>query len=184
MRLVLSFVSENNSFFSLYITILSLETPDSVSVSPQSHSGPMVEGTEYQLQCDIQNVAPLRSLVVRWYKGNEPVKTETFHNSTRIPVDVFSTLNITPRRFEDEVKYRCEAELDLGPKGPLASVLSSQTLHFAVYCKSFCFLFGVGGPAGLFNVGPGVPRHFWFSSSPSNKGLIQTWDNLQVSATR
>nr|XP_046160389.1 hemicentin-1-like [Oncorhynchus gorbuscha] len=140
------------------------KTPGSVSVYPQSHSGPMVEGTEYQLQCDIQKVAPLRSLVVRWYKGNETVKTETFHNSTRIPVDVFSTLNITPRRYEDEVKYRCEAELDLGPKGPLASVLSSQTLHFAVYFPPQNILelrdteVDVGSPIGLNCSSDGNPR--------------------------
>lgn len=129
-------------FFSLYVTILSLETADSVSISPQSHSGPMVEGTEYQLRCDIKNVAPLRKLVVRWYKGNETVKTETFHDSRKNPVNVSSTHNITPRRFEDEVKYRCEAELDLRPEGPVVPLPVSQTLHFAVYCKSFCFLFG------------------------------------------
>ncbi|KAK6311713.1 hypothetical protein J4Q44_G00173770 [Coregonus suidteri] len=113
--------------------VILYKIPDSVSISLLSHSGPMVEGTEYQLQCDIQNVAPLQNLVVRWYKGNETVNTLTFNNSRRKPEDVSSTLNITPRRFEDEVEYRCEAELVLGPEGPQPSVMSSQHLHFAVY---------------------------------------------------
>ena len=30
--------------------------------------------------------------------------------------------------------------------------------------------------AGIRNSGPRVLKHFWFSSSPSNKGMIQTWD--------
>ncbi|KAK6311714.1 hypothetical protein J4Q44_G00173780 [Coregonus suidteri] len=113
--------------------VILYKIPDRISISVLSHSGPMVEGTEYQLQCDIQNVAPLRNLVVRWYKGNETVKTQTFNTSTREPEDVSSTLNITPRRFEDEVEYRCEAELVLGPEGPQPSVMSSQHLHFPVY---------------------------------------------------
>ncbi|XP_064844259.1 hemicentin-1-like [Oncorhynchus masou masou] len=144
--------------------VILYKTPDSVSISVLRHSGPMVEGTQYQLQCDIQNIAPLQNLVVKWYKGNETVKTESFHNSTRIPVDVSSTLNITPRRFEDEVKYRCEAELDLGPEGPLASVLSSQTLHFAVYFPPQNILelrdteVDVGSPTGLNCSSDGNPR--------------------------
>lgn len=29
-----------------------------------------MEGREFQLQCDITNVAPARNLAVRWYRGN------------------------------------------------------------------------------------------------------------------
>lgn len=136
----MSFVSKSN-YISLYVTILSLETADSVSISPQSHSGPMVEGTEYQLRCDIKNVAPLRKLVVRWYKGNETIETQRFNDSTKESVNMSSTITITHRRYEGEVEYRCEAELDLGPEEPKPSALS-KPLKVTVYCKSFCFLFG------------------------------------------
>ncbi|XP_038849177.1 uncharacterized protein LOC120047695 isoform X2 [Salvelinus namaycush] len=109
------------------------ETPDSVSISPLSHSGPMMEGKKYQLQCDIQNIAPLQNLVVRWYKGNETIETQRFNDSTKKPVNMSSTLTITHRRYEGEVEYKCEAELDLGPEGPKPSALSSKPLNVTVY---------------------------------------------------
>lgn len=34
-------------------------------------AGPVVEAVDFQLQCDITNVAPARNLAVRWYIGNE-----------------------------------------------------------------------------------------------------------------
>ncbi|XP_029583724.1 vascular cell adhesion protein 1 isoform X2 [Salmo trutta] len=144
--------------------VILYKTADSVSISPQTHSGPMVEGTEYQLRCDIKNVAPLRKLVVRWYKGNETVKTETFPDSTKNPMNVSSIHNITPRRFEDEVKYRCEAELDLRPEGPVVPLPVSQTLPFAVYFPPQNILelkdteVDVGSPTGLNCSSNGNPR--------------------------
>lgn len=170
----MSFVSKSN-YISLYVTILSLETADSVSISPQSHSGPMVEGTEYQLRCDIKNVAPLRKLVVRWYKGNETIETQRFNDSTKESVNMSSTITITHRRYEGEVEYRCEAELDLGPEEPKPSALS-KPLKVTVYCKSFCFLLGVGGIKGLFNglQGYSIPHTIFYKSDYSTRGAHKT----------
>uniref|UniRef100_A0A3P8Z7V5 Ig-like domain-containing protein n=1 Tax=Esox lucius TaxID=8010 RepID=A0A3P8Z7V5_ESOLU len=116
------------------LPVILYKTPDNMSISLLNHSGPMVEGTEYRLQCDIQNVAPLQNLVVKWYKGNESLLNVTYSNSTKTPVDVSPTLTITPSRDDDGAQYRCEAELDLGPEGPQPPpTVSSEPLDVTVH---------------------------------------------------
>uniref|UniRef100_A0A673YFY5 Ig-like domain-containing protein n=1 Tax=Salmo trutta TaxID=8032 RepID=A0A673YFY5_SALTR len=118
------------------LPVILYKTPDSISISVLRHSGAMVEGTEYQLQCDIQNMAPLQNLVVKWYKGNEPLDHVTYSNVSKTPVDVSATLMISPSRHDDGAQYRCRAELDLGPEGPqphptVTSEPLSITVHYA-----------------------------------------------------
>ncbi|XP_064884046.1 intercellular adhesion molecule 1-like isoform X3 [Oncorhynchus nerka] len=124
---------QNGSQCTEILPVILYKTPDSVSISPLGHSGPMMEGKEYQLQCDIQNITPLQNLVVRWYKGNETIETQTFNDSTKELVNTSSTITITHKRYEGEVEYRCEAELDLGPEGPKPSALTSKPLNVTVY---------------------------------------------------
>ncbi|XP_071241857.1 vascular cell adhesion protein 1-like [Salvelinus alpinus] len=114
--------------------VILYKTPDRVYIPPLSHSGPMVEGTEYQLQCDIQNIAPLRDLVVKWYKGNELLDSVTYSNVSKTPVDVSPTLMISPSRDDDGAQYRCRAELDLGPEGPQPHpTVTSEPLNITVH---------------------------------------------------
>ena len=56
--------------------IASLETADSVSIHSINHTGPMLADEEYQLQCDIVNVAPVQNLTVRWYQGDDLLKDQ------------------------------------------------------------------------------------------------------------
>ncbi|KAK9535265.1 hypothetical protein VZT92_007656 [Zoarces viviparus] len=92
------------------------KTPDNVSVSALDE-GPMVAGTEYRLTCNVSNVAPVQKLKLRWYRGNETVHTEMFNGTAKTPVDVSSTLRVTPEREHDGALFRCEAELHLGQNG-------------------------------------------------------------------
>ncbi|KAJ7992520.1 hypothetical protein DPEC_G00279530 [Dallia pectoralis] len=117
------------------LSVILYKTPDSVSISPLNHSGPMVEGTEYHLLCDIKNVAPLQNLVVKWYKGNESILNVTYSDlSIKSPGDVFPNLTITPSRDDDGAQYRCEAELDLGPEGPQPPpTVTSEPLNITVH---------------------------------------------------
>ncbi|XP_045576432.1 hemicentin-1 isoform X1 [Salmo salar] len=118
------------------LPVILYKTPDSVSISVLRHSGPMVEGTEYQLQCDIQNMAPLQNLVVKWYKGNEPLDKLTYSNVSKTPVDMSPTLMISPSRHDDGAQYRCRAELDLGPEGPQPHpTVTSEPLSITVHYK-------------------------------------------------
>ncbi|XP_051797406.1 hemicentin-1 isoform X3 [Acanthochromis polyacanthus] len=98
-------------------TVTLYKTPDTVSVSAVQ-SGPMVEGTNFHLKCDISNVAPVQKLKVKWYRDNETVSGEMFLDTNKTPQNVFSTHIITPERDYDGSQYRCEAELHLGPNGP------------------------------------------------------------------
>ncbi|KAK9978041.1 hypothetical protein ABG768_019815 [Culter alburnus] len=94
------------------------KTPDSVSISTVNHIGPMKEGNQYELQCDVLNVAPVQYLTVKWYKGQTLVDQTIFTDTIKTPVDETVTLMIHPDRSDDGVQYRCEAELDLGEEGP------------------------------------------------------------------
>ncbi|XP_036408638.1 hemicentin-2-like [Megalops cyprinoides] len=94
------------------------KTPDSVSISSVDHTGPMVEGRQYQLQCEVQNIAPVQSLTVKWYRGEILESESSFNNSSKTPMNVSSTLTITPSRADDGAQYSCVAELELGPEGP------------------------------------------------------------------
>uniref|UniRef100_A0A4W6CJT5 Ig-like domain-containing protein n=1 Tax=Lates calcarifer TaxID=8187 RepID=A0A4W6CJT5_LATCA len=92
-------------YLSLYISLfVSTEPPDNVSISFRDHSGPLLEGHQYTLQCEVHNVAPVENLIVTFYRGQTALVTEIF------------TLNINTRKEDDGVQYWCEARL--GPEGP------------------------------------------------------------------
>ncbi|XP_053348650.1 hemicentin-1-like isoform X1 [Clarias gariepinus] len=114
----------------LPLTIYKL--PDQVSISTVNHTGPMMEGRDYELQCDIRNVAPLKLLTVKWFKGNESVGNINFpNNSTKNPVNQSTRLQISPSA---NVTYRCEAMLNLGPRGPQPSpIVKSNKLNITVH---------------------------------------------------
>ncbi len=113
----------------------STETPDSVSIRSVDHSGPMTEGEQYELQCDVHDVAPVQYLTVKWYKGQTLLNQTTFNNTIKTPVDETVTLLIRPDRADDGAQYRCEAELDLGAEGPQPHPTnSSKPLSIAVHC--------------------------------------------------
>ncbi|KAF0032848.1 hypothetical protein F2P81_015138 [Scophthalmus maximus] len=107
------------------------ETPDIVSVSALAR-GPMVEGIEHLLQCDIINVAPVQKLTVTWYRGHENVSTQRFNDTLVTPGNVSSTLRVTPEREHNGALYRCKTELHLGPKGPEPMPTKSSEPYTAV----------------------------------------------------
>ncbi|KAJ8389089.1 hypothetical protein AAFF_G00122950 [Aldrovandia affinis] len=100
------------------LQLIVYKTPDSVSISVVNHTGPMVEGEQYQLQCEIENIAPVRNLTVKWYKGETLENQTSYEDLTKTPVNVSSTLLITPTSTDDGEQYSCVAELELGPEGP------------------------------------------------------------------
>ncbi|XP_053084659.1 uncharacterized protein LOC128317288 [Pangasianodon hypophthalmus] len=103
----------------LTLQVTVYKPPDRVSISTVGHTGPMTEGSQYELECDVQNVAPVHLLTVNWYKGQRLVKSvESDHHSSITPVNYSNTLWISTSKDDDGVQYRCEAELKLGPEGP------------------------------------------------------------------
>ncbi|XP_056108753.1 hemicentin-1-like isoform X4 [Rhinichthys klamathensis goyatoka] len=116
------------------LNLVLYKKPDSVSISLVNHSSPVVVGREYQLQCEVQNVAPVQYLVLRWYRGQTEVYNHSFSElSPATPVQVSSTLLIVPNRADDGAQYRCEAELELGAEGPRPPpTVQSEVLNIAV----------------------------------------------------
>uniref|UniRef100_A0A8C1TXT1 Ig-like domain-containing protein n=1 Tax=Cyprinus carpio TaxID=7962 RepID=A0A8C1TXT1_CYPCA len=111
------------------------KTPDSVFISTVNHRGPMMEGQQYELQCDVHNVAPVQNLTVKWYKGQTLLHQTNFTDTIETPENKTVTLLIRPDRADDGAQYWCEAELDLGADGPQPHPTnSSKPLSIAVYC--------------------------------------------------
>uniref|UniRef100_A0A8C2DUY2 Ig-like domain-containing protein n=1 Tax=Cyprinus carpio TaxID=7962 RepID=A0A8C2DUY2_CYPCA len=118
----------------LLVTIY--KTPDSVSISIVDHSGPMIEGQQYELQCDVHDVAPVQYLTVKWYKGQTLINQNTFTEDSKTPGNKTATLQIRPDRADDGAQYSCAAELELGAEGPQPPPnKTSESLSFTVYSK-------------------------------------------------
>ncbi|KAF7690985.1 intercellular adhesion molecule 5 isoform X2 [Silurus meridionalis] len=111
-------ITDPDKQWQLELQVTVYKHPDLVSISTVSHTGPMIEGRQYELQCDVQNVAPVRFLNVNWYKGQQLVHSDSFTDETKTPVNKTMTLQVSTQRGDDGVQYRCEAELKLGPEGP------------------------------------------------------------------
>ncbi|KAJ8251329.1 hypothetical protein GJAV_G00220160 [Gymnothorax javanicus] len=123
------------------LNITVYKPPDSVLISVLNHKGPMLEGEQYLLQCDVQNIAPVQHLTVRWFKGERELENKTlFDDASKIPVNVSPTLLITPTSADDGEQYSCVAELDLGPEGPQPPPsITSEPLNITVHYAPFFY---------------------------------------------
>lgn len=117
------------------LNLILYKTPDSVSISSVNHTGPMLEGKEYQLLCEVQNIAPVQYLTLKWYRGQTEVNNHSFLDLTPTsPVQVSSILLVTPTKVDDGAQYKCVAELDLGPEGPQQPpTVTSEPLNVSVH---------------------------------------------------
>lgn len=87
----------------------------------------------HNLTCTINNVAPVKYLVVRWFKNDKSLHNETFNNNIKRPSNIASQIALTPLREDREAVYRCEAHLDLGPEGPHLNTTKKYTVK--VHCE-------------------------------------------------
>ncbi|CAJ1075304.1 uncharacterized protein LOC109989268 [Xyrichtys novacula] len=114
------------------LNVILYKTPDSVSILPVGNISSVVEGREFELQCDITNVAPARNLAVQWLIGNEtigPFKEDNTNcniSATGSLLNVTSTISITLNRTHNGTDLRCEALLDLWPPQPPLTTMSSS----------------------------------------------------------
>uniref|UniRef100_A0A8C1X087 Ig-like domain-containing protein n=1 Tax=Cyprinus carpio TaxID=7962 RepID=A0A8C1X087_CYPCA len=122
--------------FQVQLPVTIYKTPDSVSIRIVNHRGPMIEGQQYKLQCDVQDVAPVQNLTVKWYKGQTLLNQNTFTEDSKTPLNETATLLIRPDRADDGAQYRCEAELELGAEGPQPPPKgTSRSLNNELYYK-------------------------------------------------
>lgn len=114
------------------------KTPDRVSISQPSLEGPLVEGNQYSIQCDIVNVAPVSNLSVHWHKGDTISSTERFDGSSISPVNVTSVFNLTGQRGDDGTQIWCEAQLDFWGQVPNLTTIKSESRDVIVlYSPTF-----------------------------------------------
>ncbi|XP_054890954.1 intercellular adhesion molecule 5 isoform X2 [Poeciliopsis prolifica] len=104
--------------------------PDTVAISAVGN-GPMKEGEEHQLQCHIYSVAPAKKLLVKWYKDDETVLNDDLKSSDVTPLpeclndstvrlcNVSSIYTFTVKKSDNGSLFRCKAEFQFGPAGPL-----------------------------------------------------------------
>lgn len=95
-----------------------------------------LEGTQYELQCDVLNVAPVQHLTVSWYRDGETIRTDNFThlNATKGLASESSTLTATFSRAENGAQFHCGAHLDFGEHGSKPAVNSS--VHaVSVHCE-------------------------------------------------
>ncbi|XP_030645045.1 hemicentin-1-like [Chanos chanos] len=112
-------LSDLGEYCAVSLSIIIYKPPDSVSLRFVSGSGLMVEGNQYQLECEIQSVAPVQNLTVKWFRGktllNESNVSEfSVTGNIHENVTVTDRYTITASRDDHGVQYKCEAELKLG----------------------------------------------------------------------
>ncbi|KAL2101559.1 hypothetical protein ACEWY4_003320 [Coilia grayii] len=113
------------------LPIIVYNMPDSLAVTSDP-PGAMAEGKPYFLHCHIENIAPVQSLTVRWFKGSAQLIEDLQHQNSKVgPQNITSDLPVVPHLSDNEAHYRCQADLDLGPGGPtkLESVPFSITVY-------------------------------------------------------
>ena len=126
----------------LYLCVCtSTEIPENVTLGILNHTGPLLEGQEYWLQCVVQSVAPANHLTVIWFRGDTELKRSGFpqfsiEGDLSKDVTVRTKLSLTASREDHEASYSCAAKLDLNTAEPIPETRSSIQLE-AVFCKSF-----------------------------------------------
>ncbi|XP_026109695.1 hemicentin-1-like [Carassius auratus] len=152
------------------------KTPDSVSISTVNHTEPMKEGQQYELQCDVHDVAPVQNLTVKWYKNQTLLHQTNFSDTeNKTLVNKTVTLLIRPDRADDGAQYWCEAELDLGAEGPQPPPKkSSEPLNITVHYISISFV----NHSGTVIVGKQYELQCIIQNVDPSKSVVVRWYKL------
>lgn len=104
------------------------QPPSLVSISVVNHTGPMLEGQQYTLQCAVQQAAPIGKVQVVFYKGQTKLASMQSNSSGEVtkPQDETFTLDFTPSKEDNGDSFRCEASLDLDIPQPRPVVTSTH----------------------------------------------------------
>ncbi|KAK5865536.1 hypothetical protein PBY51_019801 [Eleginops maclovinus] len=176
--------TDEQCFSILPITVY--KPPDNVSISFVNHAGPLSAGQQYTLQCDVQDVAPVKNLTVTFYRGQTVLGELKSNKDQKKPVSEVFTLNITSTKEDNGLQFWCEAKLELGAEGPQQPpVVESEKLNATVLYKpqrlasypSDPIIITEGNPLQLncSSVGNPPPSYAWKTPPglpPSSNGSI------------
>lgn len=112
-----------------------------MSIGLAGHTGPMLEGQRYTLQCAAQQAAPAEKLQAVFYRERTEVASRPPEGSRGLkePQDKTFTLDFTPRREDNGATYWCKVSLDLDiPEG--GPEVWSTNMTALVHCKSLILL--------------------------------------------
>ncbi|XP_062398268.1 cell adhesion molecule 3-like [Sardina pilchardus] len=114
------------------------KAPDNVILSFINHTGPLLEGKNYSLQCEVQSVAPVKNLTVIWFRGGDELQRSgcpefTIEGDQSQNVTVSTNLSITASRKDHNTSYSCAAQLDLNTAEPVPVTRSDNILLEVLY---------------------------------------------------
>ncbi|XP_061627827.1 vascular cell adhesion protein 1-like isoform X1 [Phyllopteryx taeniolatus] len=146
------------------------QPPKKVEVGFLNHDGPMLEGQEYQLYCRVEEVAPLKNLIVTLYQGENALGRHHLKNNTeKKSSDKMFTNVINATKEIDGARYKCVARLDLETDGPLNDTISNIVTSTVYYKPQF------NGPThGPVRLTAGDPLHLNCSAEGNPRPSV-TW---------
>ncbi|XP_048104805.1 carcinoembryonic antigen-related cell adhesion molecule 5-like [Alosa alosa] len=106
------------------------------------NAGPLEEGHEYLLECEVQSVAPLikltDNLTVIWFRGVTELKRSgysqfTINGDQSQNVTVRTNLSITASTEDHRASYSCAAHLDLDTAATIPDTRSNSILLEVLY---------------------------------------------------
>ncbi|MED6248480.1 hypothetical protein ATANTOWER_000947 [Ataeniobius toweri] len=107
--------NDNQCCSNLIVTVY--KPPEHV-IMRLNEAGPLTEGTEYTLECSVQNVAPARNLTVAFYRGQTQLGHVKSTSTTKVPVSETFSLSYNTSKEDNGAHFWCEAKLELGAEGP------------------------------------------------------------------
>lgn len=128
------------------VVFISTEPPNRVLASFSHGSDLLLAGQVYVLECLIEEIAPVKHLILTFYKGQEVLGHMYFNSSQDVkPVTKTSNYTIIAVEEDDGAQYWCDARLNLHVQQDPVTV-SSQKRHATVHCTyhvlaNFCHFY-------------------------------------------
>ncbi|XP_031417651.1 hemicentin-1 isoform X2 [Clupea harengus] len=127
-------ISDEHGQCDTHLPITIYKIPENVTLGVLNHTGPLLEGQQYWLECVVERVAPAKNLAVIWSRGDTELKRSGFpqfsiEGDLSKDVTVRTKLSLTASREDHGASYRCAAKLDLNTAEPIPETRSSIQLE-------------------------------------------------------